>query len=143
MTSMRYRSAPCFLLESILKAPISAVPRTCVPPHSSREKPSTSTTRTRSAYFSPKSIIAPRLRASSRVVVKYRTGWFSVIFCSELSFVRGDPTLVRHLPTAGGVERVLREHDIHLIVGVGDRLYRDYLGLDLIALVADEAAPNV
>ena len=39
-------------------------------------------------YFSPKSIIAPRLRASSRVVVKYLIGWFSVIFCSEISCTR-------------------------------------------------------
>ena len=47
----------------ILKTPISAVVRTCVPPHSSRDQlPSpTSTMRTTSPYFSPNSAIAPRL----------------------------------------------------------------------------------
>ena len=46
-----------------LKTPISAVERTCVPPHSSRDQlPSpTSTIRTTSPYFSPNSAIAPRL----------------------------------------------------------------------------------
>ena len=43
----------------------SAVVRTCVPPQSSRDTPSTSTTRTSSPYFSPKSIIAPSFRASA------------------------------------------------------------------------------
>ncbi len=37
---------------------------TCVPPHSSREKPMSST-RTSSPYFSPNSAIAPPLTASS------------------------------------------------------------------------------
>ncbi len=51
----------------ILKTPISAVERTCVPPQSSREKPPspTSTIRTTSPYFSPNSAIAPSDRASS------------------------------------------------------------------------------
>ena len=64
-----------------LKAPISAVERTCVPPHSSRDHaPSpTSTMRTTSPYFSPNSAIAPRLRASSSVVVSARTGWLARI----------------------------------------------------------------
>ena len=39
--------------------PTSAVLATWVPPQSSRETPSTSTTRTHSPYFSPKSAIAP------------------------------------------------------------------------------------
>ena len=54
-----------------LNTPISAVERTCVPPHSSRDQvPSpTSTIRTTSPYFSPNSAIAPSARASSSVVV--------------------------------------------------------------------------
>ena len=50
-----------------LNSPISAVVRTCVPPHSSRENdPSpTSTIRTTSPYFSPNSAIAPSSLASS------------------------------------------------------------------------------
>ncbi|CFW04017.1 Uncharacterised protein [Bordetella pertussis] len=43
---------------------MSPVRRTCVPPHSSREKPMSST-RTVSPYFSPNSAIAPPLTASS------------------------------------------------------------------------------
>ena len=45
----------------ILKTPISAVERTCVPPHSSRDQSPapTSTIRTTSPYFSPNSAIAP------------------------------------------------------------------------------------
>ena len=60
----------------IRNGPISAVERTCVPPHSSREySPSpTSTMRTTSPYFSPNSAIAPRRLASSSVVVIGRTG---------------------------------------------------------------------
>ena len=60
----------------ILKAPISAVLRTWVPPHSSREySPSPiSTIRTISPYFSPNSAIAPSRLASSSVVVIGRTG---------------------------------------------------------------------
>ena len=61
---------------STLNTPISEVQRTCVPPHSSREKePSpTSTIRTTSPYFSPNSAIAPSRLASSSVVVSARTG---------------------------------------------------------------------
>ena len=44
--------------------PTSAVLATWVPPHSSRETPSTSTTRTHSPYFSPNSAIAPSRSAS-------------------------------------------------------------------------------
>ena len=60
----------------ILKTPISAVERTCVPPHSSRDqRPSPiSTIRTTSPYFSPNSAIAPSSFASSSVVVSARTG---------------------------------------------------------------------
>ena len=44
-----------------------------------RETPSTSTTRTMSPYFSPKSTIAPSLRASSSVVSKMCSGRFAKI----------------------------------------------------------------
>ena len=57
--------------------------------------------------------------------------------------VRGDPTLVRHLPTTCGVERVLRKHDVNLLIGVGDRFDGPYPGLDLLALVPYEAALDV
>ena len=52
--------------EAILKIPISAVLATWVPPQSSRETSSTSTTRTHSPYFSPNSAIAPSCSASAR-----------------------------------------------------------------------------
>ena len=58
-------------------APISAVERTWVPPHSSRETSGISTTRTCSPYFSPNSIIAPSSRAWSCVVTKMCSGWFA------------------------------------------------------------------
>ena len=64
----------------ITNGPISAVERTWVPPQSSREKPSISTTRTSAPYFSPKSTIAPSLRASSIGVTNVRTGIASKIF---------------------------------------------------------------
>jgi hypothetical protein len=62
-------------LDASRNSPISAVERTCVPPHSSREyEPSPiSTIRTTSPYFSPNSAIAPRRLASSSVVVSGRT----------------------------------------------------------------------
>ena len=69
-------------------APISAVERTCVPPQSSREKPSISTTRTSSPYFSPKSIIAPSLRASSIGVTNVRTGIASKTFSLTIRSTR-------------------------------------------------------
>ncbi|CFU02720.1 Uncharacterised protein [Bordetella pertussis] len=50
--------------DTTLNRPMSPVRRTCVPPHSSREKPMSST-RTVSPYFSPNSAIAPPLTASS------------------------------------------------------------------------------
>src|SRR5919112_1051959 len=65
------------------------------------------------------------------------------VYDLELPFIRGDPTLVPPLPTAGRVERVLRKHDVHLIVGVGDGFDGHYPGLDLLALVAYEPAPDV
>ena len=71
---MRRAPAPTEPSERIANGPISAVVRTCVPPQSSREKPSISTTRTSSPYFSPNSIIAPSLRASSIGVTNARTG---------------------------------------------------------------------
>ena len=49
----------------ILKTPISPLERRWVPPHSSREKPSRSTTRTLSPYFSSKMAMAPERTASS------------------------------------------------------------------------------
>ena len=75
--SIRRAPEPTEPSERITNGPISAVERTCVPPQSSRETPSTSTTRTSSPYFSPKSIIAPRFRASSIGTMNVRTGWFS------------------------------------------------------------------
>ena len=57
-----------------LKIPISAVLATCVPPQSSRETPSISTTRTHSPYFSPKRAIAPSASASARSISSQRTG---------------------------------------------------------------------
>ena len=79
--SMRRTFAALEDSETTLNRPISAVERTCVPPHSSRENdPSpTSTIRTTSPYFSPNSAMAPNRRASSSVVVSARTGWSSRI----------------------------------------------------------------
>ena len=71
---MRRAPAPTELSERIANGPISAVERTCVPPQSSFDQPSMSTTRTTSPYFSPNSIIAPSVRASSSGVSKIRTG---------------------------------------------------------------------
>ena len=78
---MRRTFAALEVSDVILKTPISAVERTCVPPHSSREyEPSpTSTMRTTSPYFSPNSAIAPSACASSSVVVSARTGWLARI----------------------------------------------------------------
>ena len=81
--SIRRVAEPTELSERILNAPISAVDRTWVPPQSSRENASSpepiSTTRTTSPYFSPKSIVAPSLRASSIGVRNVCTGRFSKI----------------------------------------------------------------
>ena len=74
--SIRRAPEPTEPSERITNGPTSAVDRTWVPPQSSREKPSTSTTRTISPYFSPKSICAPSFRASSIGVSKIRTGRF-------------------------------------------------------------------
>src|SRR3954451_1003214 len=81
IASMRRTLAALEVSVVTLKAPISAVARTWVPPHSSRDhSPSpTSTIRTTSPYFSPNRAIAPRLRASSSVVVSARTGWLARI----------------------------------------------------------------
>mmetsp|Transcript_3666 Transcript_3666/g.13169 ORF Transcript_3666/g.13169 Transcript_3666/m.13169 type:complete len:253 (-) Transcript_3666:2017-2775(-) len=54
---------PCS--DSTLKAPISAVFDTCVPPQSSMLTPGTSTTLTSSPYFSPNIATAPAALASS------------------------------------------------------------------------------
>ena len=102
-------------LETV-NSPISAVERTCVPPHSSREKePSpTSTIRTTSPYFSPNSAIAPSRRASSSVVVSARTGWLSRIQLVDLVLD------VREL--LGGERLAVREVEAQLVgpdVGAG------------------------
>ena len=61
---MRRAPEPTDFSLRIANGPISAVERTWVPPQSSIDQPPMSTTRTMSPYFSPKSIIAPSLRAS-------------------------------------------------------------------------------
>ena len=61
---MRRTPAATPLSATIAKNPMSPVAPTCVPPHSSRLKPGTLTTRTVSPYFSPKSAIAPAAIAS-------------------------------------------------------------------------------
>ena len=84
------------------KRPISAVVPTCVPPQSSRDTPSTSTIRTQSPYFSPKSAIAPRRSASSRVVCTARTGWLATTqaltaFLDIRQLLLGEPLAVREV----------------------------------------------
>ena len=74
---MRRAPEPTEASVSIANGPISAVEPTCVPPQSSIDQPSMSTTRTMSPYFSVKSICAPSLRASSIGVSKIRTGRFA------------------------------------------------------------------
>ena len=59
--------------------PTSAVLATWVPPQSSRETASTSTTRTHSPYFSPNSAIAPSFSASARSISSQRTGRLALI----------------------------------------------------------------
>src|SRR5882724_10338028 len=61
--------------------PYAPVRRGGVPPHSSVEKSPILITRTRSPYFSPKSAIAPVLRASSRFISLGMTG-VSACTCS-------------------------------------------------------------
>ncbi len=65
--------------EAIAKMPIAAVFWTWVPPQSSRETSSTSTTRTQSPYFSPNRAIAPSRSASMRDISRARTEWLSLI----------------------------------------------------------------
>ena len=68
--SMRRTFDALEVSEARSKTPISPVTPTCVPPHSSREKPSPiSTMRTTSPYFSPNSAIAP---SCSRLVARGR-----------------------------------------------------------------------
>src|SRR2546425_985915 len=71
---------------TLAAAPVSWVNRnraicpvvgTCVPPHSSRETPGTSTTRTTSPYFSVKRAIAPAAIASWYFISRVCTGRFS------------------------------------------------------------------
>src|SRR5439155_986018 len=86
--SLRRAPEPTEPSERITNGPISAVERTCVPPQSSREKPSISTTRTSAPYFSPKSIIAPSLRASAIGVTNVRTGIASNTFSLTSQLIR-------------------------------------------------------
>src|SRR3712207_2155591 len=58
----------------------------------------------------------------------------------ELPALRGDPTHVRHLPTARGIERVLFQHYIELRLGARQGLDGEDAGLDLLPLVAHEPA---
>ncbi len=57
-------------------SPMSPVARTWVPPHSSRLKPGTDTTRTVSPYFSPKRAMAPAAIASAVGLTSVVTGVF-------------------------------------------------------------------
>ncbi len=84
------RSTPSLVT---LSSPISAVERTCVPPHSSRDQePSPiSTMRTMSPYFSPKSAVAPSAFASSSVVTIGRTESLPVIHALTGPRPRGRP----------------------------------------------------
>ena len=92
--------------EVITNGPISAVQRTCVPPQSSRENPGISITRTSSPYFSPKSIIAPSLRASSIGVSNVCTGWFAKT-CSLTRRSTSFALLARQRLAVGEVEAEL------------------------------------
>src|SRR4028119_1269586 len=56
----------------------------------------------------------------------------------ELTVLRGDPTLIRHLPATGSIERVLREHYVQL--SVQRLLYSEHFSLNLLPLVADRSA---
>src|SRR5919109_1088334 len=146
--SIRRAPEPTEPSERTTKGPISAVQRTCVPPHSSREKPGISTTRTSSPYFSPKSIIAPSLRASSICVTNARTGRFSKIRSLTIRSTSArssglsacllvlDEALVADLAAALGVERRLAQ--LREEVAALERLERADLRQHLGLLVADE-----
>src|SRR5215218_7767929 len=56
----------------------------------------------------------------------------------DLAPLRRDPTLIRHLPSTGGIERVLRQDYVQL--APSHLLDCRHPGLDLLALVADKAA---
>src|ERR687886_731443 len=58
----------------------------------------------------------------------------------ELPARRGDPTHIRHLPATRCIERILLQHDVELSLGIRHSLHGHYPGLDLLALIADEAA---
>ena len=72
----------------ILNRPISPVRVTCVPPHSSRELP-ISSTRTSSPYFSPNNIMAPVFCADSISITRACVAWLAIIsaftICSTLA----------------------------------------------------------
>src|SRR6266571_6168649 len=61
---------------------------TCVPPHSSSDTPGTSTTRTRSPYFSVKNAIAPAAIASLYFIWRVVTGRFSQMWVFTASSTR-------------------------------------------------------
>ena len=63
---------------TILNRPMSPVRCTCVPPHSSRLVPMSST-RTVSPYFSPNSIMAPVVLADSMSITRACVGWLARI----------------------------------------------------------------
>ena len=67
------------LSATILKIPISAVLATWVPPHSSIDTPGTSTTRTRSPYFSPNIATAPAAFARSISISRTSSSWAASI----------------------------------------------------------------
>ena len=69
------RRTPAATLDSeiILKSPIFAVLSICVPPQNSIDLSFMFTTRTISPYFSPKSAIAPSLRASAMGISVFST----------------------------------------------------------------------
>ena len=102
--SMRRMPAATPASPRILKEPMSPVRTTCVPPQSSTELPIVST-RTMSPYFSPKSIVAPVLRASS----SGRTSAFVDLLVDEV-FDAGD-LLGRHGLAVGEVEAQLGRGD--------------------------------
>ena len=109
--SIRRAPEPTEPSDRITNGPISAVVRTCVPPQSSRETPSTSTTRTSSPYFSPKSIIAPSF---SRVVFRDDVGADRVVLEDDLIHPPLDrvPLLGRHCLWVGEVEAELVGPDL-------------------------------
>src|SRR5215212_8662981 len=61
----------------------------------------------------------------------------------KLAILRKDPTLIRYLSTTCGVERILRQNQVQLTIGLRHPFGRNNHGLDLLPLVPDEAALEV